>query len=143
MALLFIDLDRFKPVNDQYGHATGDALLRQVAQRLEHSLREEDTIARLGGDEFVVVLPDLEQTDSPAVVAQKIVSVLSQPFKIDDNLIDISCSIGISVFPEDASTAEALIARADAAMYQAKQAGRGNWRCASHDTTAGCEDVPA
>lgn len=143
VALLFIDLDRFKPVNDQYGHATGDALLRQVAQRLEHSLREEDTIARLGGDEFVVVLPDLEQTDSPAVVAQKIVSVLSQPFKIDDNLIDISCSIGISLFPEDASTAEALIARADAAMYQAKQAGRGNWRCASHDTTAGCEDVPA
>ena len=127
VAVLFIDLDRFKPVNDQYGHATGDELLKQVARRLEHCLRDEDTVARLGGDEFVVVLPDLQMTEFPAKVADKILSLLSEPFHIGEHFIEISCSIGISLFPRDADNGTGLLARADAAMYAAKDDGRSTW----------------
>jgi len=127
VAVLFIDLDRFKPVNDQYGHATGDELLKQVARRLEHCLRDEDTVARLGGDEFVVVLPDLQMAEFPARVADKIGSLLSEPFHIGEHFIEISCSIGISLFPRDADNVSGLMARADSAMYAAKEDGRATW----------------
>jgi len=130
VAVLFIDLDKFKPVNDQYGHAAGDELLKQVSRRLEHCLRDEDTVARLGGDEFVVVLPDLHVSEVPTKAAEKIVAVLSEPFRIGDNFIEISCSIGISLFPRDTDNTESLIAKADAAMYAAKQAGRSTWQSA-------------
>ncbi|MDD5249897.1 MAG: diguanylate cyclase [Rhodocyclaceae bacterium] len=130
VALLFIDLDRFKPVNDAHGHAAGDELLRQVARRLEHCLRDEDTIARLGGDEFIVVLPDVRVAESPAKTANKIVAVLSEPFRVADQYLEISCSIGISLYPKDAGNVETLIATADAAMYAAKDAGRATWRSA-------------
>jgi len=128
VALLFVDLDKFKPVNDQYGHAAGDELLRQVARRMENSLREEDTIARLGGDEFVVVLPSLHQPTMADKTAEKLVTVLSEPFKIGEHYVEISCSVGIAMFPEDAGDTDELLARADAAMYQAKEAGRATWR---------------
>ncbi|MRR51247.1 MAG: sensor domain-containing diguanylate cyclase, partial [Rhodocyclaceae bacterium] len=128
VALLFVDLDKFKPVNDNFGHAAGDELLRQVARRMENSLREEDTIARLGGDEFVVVLPSLHQPLMAEKTAEKLVTVLSEPFKLGEHYVEISCSVGIALFPEDALDAEDLLARADAAMYQAKEAGRATWR---------------
>jgi diguanylate cyclase (GGDEF)-like protein/PAS domain S-box-containing protein len=128
VALLFVDLDKFKPVNDNYGHAAGDELLRQVARRMENSLREEDTIARLGGDEFVVVLPSLHQPTMAEKTAEKLVTVLSEPFKVGEHYVEISCSVGIALFPEDAGDTDELLARADAAMYQAKEAGRATWR---------------
>ena len=130
VAVLFIDLDRFKPVNDQYGHAVGDDLLRQVARRLENTLRDEDTIARLGGDEFVAVLPDLLVSEAPARAAEKILAVLSDPFRVDGHIAEISCSIGIALFPRDAEHGAALIDKADAAMYRAKEAGRSTWQLA-------------
>lgn len=130
VAVLFIDLDHFKPVNDAYGHAAGDELLRQVARRLESCLREEDTVARLGGDEFVAILPDLPVPEDTGIVASKIVAQLSEPFHIDSHVMEISCSIGISLFPTHAETADTLMACADAAMYTAKQAGRQTWRVA-------------
>jgi diguanylate cyclase (GGDEF)-like protein/PAS domain S-box-containing protein len=128
VAVLFIDLDRFKPVNDTYGYAAGDDLLHQVARRLENCLRDEDTVARIGGDEFIAVLPDLRIAEAPAKAAEKIVTVLSEPFRVGDDFVEISCSIGIALFPGDADNADALIARADAAMYAAKQSGRATWR---------------
>lgn len=130
VALLFIDLDRFKPVNDRYGHAAGDELLRQVARRLEHCLRDEDTVARVGGDEFVAVLPDLRLAEAPARAAEKIVAVLSEPFRVGDHFVEISCCVGMALFPKHADSAETLIGRADAAMYEAKEAGRATWRSA-------------
>lgn len=128
VALLFIDLDRFKPVNDTHGHAVGDALLRQVGRRLQGILRDEDTVARVGGDEFVAVLAGLRDDEAPERAAGKIVAALSAPFHVDAHELDISCSIGIAVYPRDADSGDALVGRADAAMYAAKQAGRGTWR---------------
>ncbi len=128
VALLFIDLDRFKPVNDNFGHAVGDELLRQVGRRLQFALRDEDSVGRLGGDEFVAILPDLRVSDVPTKMAEKIVSVLSEPFRIEDHFIEISCSIGIAIYPRDADTAQELIERSDAAMYAAKDGGRNTWR---------------
>ncbi|WP_139379444.1 diguanylate cyclase [Zoogloea sp. LCSB751] len=128
VAVLFIDLDRFKPINDKYGHAAGDELLRQVARRLENCLRDEDTVARLGGDEFIAVLPDLQIADFPNRVAEKIVSVLSEPHRLGAHIVDVSCSVGVSLFPADGDNPGKLIAAADAAMYGAKQAGRGTWQ---------------
>lgn len=128
VALLFIDLDRFKPVNDTFGHAVGDELLRQVGRRLENMLRDEDTVARLGGDEFVVVLPDLRTAEAPDRAAEKTVAVLSEPFRVGEHILDISCSVGIALFPRDADNAAALIERADVAMYAAKEAGRATWK---------------
>lgn len=130
VALLFIDLDRFKPVNDRYGHAAGDELLRQVARRLEHCLRDEDTVARVGGDEFVAMLPDLRLAEAPTRAAEKIVAVLSEPFRVGEHFVEISCCVGVALFPKHADSAETLIGRADAAMYAAKEAGRATWRSA-------------
>ena len=131
VALLFIDLDRFKPVNDRFGHAAGDDLLRQVARRLENTLRDEDTIARLGGDEFVAVLPDVRGFDGVAKTAEKIVAVLSEPFRVGEHIVEISCCVGVALYPRDAGDPAALIERADQAMYAAKDAGRSTWRTAA------------
>ncbi len=121
VALLFIDLDRFKPVNDTYGHAVGDELLCLVASRLQGCLRKGDTVARLGGDEFIVLLPGLQAGAAVAQqVMRKITAALRQTFHIHDRLLDISGSVGIAVYPHDATQADALLARADAAMYAAK-----------------------
>lgn len=128
MAILFIDLDRFKPVNDTWGHAVGDNLLCQVARRLKNVLRDEDTVARIGGDEFVVLMPTIEKSDAPVCTAEKVISVLSEPFRVDEQILDISCSIGIAVFPSDADNALQLIKMADIAMYAAKDAGRSTWK---------------
>jgi diguanylate cyclase (GGDEF)-like protein len=124
VACLFIDLDDFKHVNDSLGHAAGDLLLRRVAERIRMTLREGDTLARLGGDEFVVLLPDLRDAHDSARVARKILAALDEPFDLGPQEVYAGASIGISLYPVDASDQEGLLANADAAMYQAKSAGK-------------------
>jgi diguanylate cyclase (GGDEF)-like protein/PAS domain S-box-containing protein len=136
VALMFLDLDRFKFVNDTLGHEIGDHLLKQVAVRLRSSVRESDTVARVGGDEFTVIIEQIEQGEDAAVVAQKIVRSLSQPFSVDGREIYTSASIGISVFPEDADTASVLLKNADTAMYRAKERGRARYQFYSAEMDA-------
>jgi diguanylate cyclase (GGDEF)-like protein/PAS domain S-box-containing protein len=123
LALLFMDLDGFKQVNDQWGHETGDELLKAVAARLLLTVREQDTLARFGGDEFVLLLEDLPEAAGASEVAQKIIRTLNQPFQIKQQSLGIGVSIGISFFPGDGEDADTLIQRADQAMYQAKKLG--------------------
>ena len=132
-AVLFLDLDRFKTVNDSFGHDTGDELLRQVARRLESSLRRNDTVARLGGDEFVIVLPEFADQEDLELVAGKIIKVLSEPFEIFAHVIRTGTSIGIALFPDHGAVAQELIAHADAAMYAVKREGRGDFRMYQQD----------
>jgi diguanylate cyclase (GGDEF)-like protein/PAS domain S-box-containing protein len=127
-AAMFIDLDRFKTINDSLGHAAGDRLLKEVAARLVNQLRVGDTVCRIGGDEFVVVLPEITRGGDAAQVAQKIIETLSEPIVLEGRDITVTPSLGISVFPEDGSDAETLIRNADAAMYHAKEMGRGNYQ---------------
>lgn len=132
-ALLFIDLDRFKYVNDTYGHHIGDLLLHQVADRLEVEVRKSDTVARLGGDEFAVIIPNIEKPTVVDVVARKILSSLSKPYDIKGNSAHISCSIGIAFYPDHSVQPETLIINADSAMYRAKQGGRNKHEYYSED----------
>lgn len=123
LALIFIDLDHFKPINDTFGHETGDQLLKQVAERMRHCVREEDLVARLGGDEFVILLPD---TDAAALaVADKLHQSLHHPFSIEQQALCISGSIGVALYPEHGTDPKTLMHHADQAMYQAKHHGRG------------------
>lgn len=125
LALMFIDLDEFKPVNDLLGHHIGDLLLKEVASRLQECLRREtDTVGRMGGDEFVVILPEIEASSDALNVAEKILHSLDQPFDIAGHSIRISASIGIALFPEHGSDEKLLLKSADAAMYRAKEGGR-------------------
>jgi diguanylate cyclase (GGDEF)-like protein/PAS domain S-box-containing protein len=130
VAVLYIDLDRFKPVNDLYGHAAGDDLLCQVALRLRNTARDEDTIARVGGDEFVAVLPEITLADQAVRAAEKIIAAVAAPYRVWENYVEISCSIGIAVFPRDAADAATLLEKADNALYRAKHAGRAIWTMA-------------
>ncbi|HZW13340.1 MAG TPA: EAL domain-containing protein [Noviherbaspirillum sp.] len=128
-ALLFIDLDRFKPINDVYGHETGDRVLQEVARRLAACTRQEDLVGRLGGDEFVIVLPQSDRAQHrAAVVAQHVVASINLPIHVDTLELSVSPSIGISFFPEHAASVSQLIHTADLAMYQAKQLGRSNYQ---------------
>ena len=126
LALMFVDLDRFKPVNDELGHGVGDLLLQEVAKRLQACMRESDTAARLGGDEFIVLLPAIEAEQDAMLVAEKIRHALCQPFEVSGHTPDISCSIGVAVYPEHGNDEEQLVKHADIAMYHAKQSGRNN-----------------
>jgi diguanylate cyclase (GGDEF)-like protein/PAS domain S-box-containing protein len=128
VSLLFIDLDGFKPVNDSWGHAAGDVLLKAVAHRLLTCVRGTDTVSRHGGDEFIILLTDLEDPNCAAVCAGKVKAALAAPFAMGSVEIRITASIGIASFPEHASDGAALLTCADAAMYQAKAAGRDNYR---------------
>ncbi len=125
LALMFIDLDRFKDINDTLGHHVGDGLLQEVASRLTDSVRDSDVVARLGGDEFVVVLTDIDAVGADSV-AEKILKSLGAPYRIDGHELHTTPSIGIAVFPDDGHNAETLTQNADAAMYHAKSAGRNN-----------------
>jgi diguanylate cyclase (GGDEF)-like protein len=127
-ALLFVDLDRFKPVNDSFGHRIGDELLKSVAQRLKDCVRKGDTVARTGGDEFVIVLNEMGKSADAASVSGKVLEALTRPFHIEGNELGISCSIGISVFPEDGGDIATLMINADKAMYHAKKTGRSNFQ---------------
>ncbi|HEY8606022.1 MAG TPA: EAL domain-containing protein [Noviherbaspirillum sp.] len=126
-ALLFIDLDRFKPINDTHGHDVGDVVLRQVAKRLLDCTRQEDIVGRLGGDEFVVALPHPDDTYGPATVARNIIRRISEPYYIGDLQLQLSPSVGISLYPAHGDTLDALIKCADAAMYEAKKTGPGRY----------------
>ncbi|AKU21651.1 EAL domain-containing protein [Massilia sp. NR 4-1] len=128
LALLFIDLDRFKNVNDTLGHHIGDELLKQVAHALSDKLREGDTLARLGGDEFIVLLENVDGQFSASLVAEKLVGMFEQPFMVAGHELFVTCSVGISLFPEDAQDINMLIRNADVAMYQAKARGRNGYR---------------
>ena len=128
VGLMFIDLDRFKAVNDSLGHGAGDEILKQVADRLKACVRKSDTVARTGGDEFVVVLPDIRSSDDCGVVARHVLRALAQPCRLGNHDLFVTPSIGISVYPQDGEDASQLMQRADAAMYQAKQNGRNNFQ---------------
>ncbi|MBR9867061.1 MAG: EAL domain-containing protein [Oceanospirillales bacterium] len=123
-ALLFIDLDRFKYVNDTFGHCAGDLLLKQVAERITSCIRKSDTVARIGGDEFAVVIPELARVSDIEGIAQKILQSLVNPYQLEKNEAYISCSIGIAIYPDNGSDSERLLLNADNAMYKAKQKGR-------------------
>jgi diguanylate cyclase (GGDEF)-like protein len=125
-ALIYLDLDKFKPVNDTLGHNIGDMVLMAIAQRMESAVRESDTVARIGGDEFVVLLPMIDSKLDARTVAEKIRLALEQPFEINGHTIKIGCSLGIAVYPEHGEDEISLMKNADTAMYQAKQTGRNN-----------------
>ncbi|MEB3210754.1 MAG: CHASE2 domain-containing protein [Leptolyngbyaceae bacterium] len=135
IALLFIDLDGFKLINDTKGHVIGDLLLKAVAKRLSGSLRSSDTVARLGGDEFVVLLPAIPSKQKTGQVAQKLLSTLSETFVLQDETIFVTASIGISMYPFDGDSLESLIVEADQAMYRAKSEGKNQFRFASGSST--------
>jgi diguanylate cyclase (GGDEF)-like protein len=133
VAVLFIDLDRFKPVNDIYGHETGDSLLRELAERLRSRMRGEDVVARFGGDEFVILLPQVDERSPPHVVAADLLRLIGQPVGIDGKDMSIEACIGISLFPHDGENIDELLRRADAAMYFAKASGRNGYRFYTED----------
>lgn len=133
-AICYLDLDRFKPVNDTLGHAAGDAVLRQVAQRMRAVVRKDDTLARIGGDEFALLIPRLKSVDGTIRVAEKIISALNLPFVIDEGTAKIGVSIGIAIYPQHGKDAATLTANADRALYRAKAEGRNTWRFAEGDT---------
>ncbi|MGO9370179.1 MAG: EAL domain-containing protein [Terriglobales bacterium] len=128
VALLFLDLDRFKDVNDSLGHSFGDLLLQEVAERLKTWGREQDTIARLGGDEFLIMLTHVKDVPDAAVAAERLMNAMTAEFVIGTHSLNISCSVGISIFPEHGADGETLMKNADAAMYSAKENGRHNFR---------------
>jgi diguanylate cyclase (GGDEF)-like protein/PAS domain S-box-containing protein len=128
LAIFFLDVDRFKVINDSLGHSLGDRLLQGVARRLQSSVREGDTVARLGGDEFILLLPALNRTEDVAKVAEKILDSLKLPFRLEGRELYVTASMGISLYPDDGGDAEALIKNADTAMYRAKEQGRDNYQ---------------
>jgi len=136
VALLFLDLDRFKNINDSLGHQAGDQLLRGVARRLKHYARKGDTIARLGGDEFTVILEGINHPDDAAVVAKKILELMEPAFKVDGHEVVASPSIGITVYPDDAADMRTLLKNADTAMYRSKERGRNRYQFYTSDMNA-------
>lgn len=135
-ALLFIDLDNFKPINDNHGHRVGDAVLCETARRLNEHIRASDTVARLGGDEFVVLAPEIENLAEAGILAEKVVRILAAPLMIDGSEFGITVSIGVATFPANGESAEELVTAADRAMYLAKSDGRNTWRMASDGSDA-------
>jgi diguanylate cyclase (GGDEF)-like protein/PAS domain S-box-containing protein len=136
VALLFLDLDRFKNINDSLGHSVGDLLLQDVAERLKRWAREKDTVARLAGDEFLIVLTDVKDTADAAVAAERFMDAMTAEFVVQGQPLNISCSLGISIFPEHGADADTLMKNADAAMYSAKDYGRDNFRFFTEDMNA-------
>ena len=127
LALLYLDLDRFKKINDTLGHVVGDRVLEESARRLRQALRSDDEVARLGGDEFIIMLEDFADVDTPARVARKVLSLLCQPIAINHHVLHVTTSIGIAVYPDDGNDVTALLKNADAAMYMAKKEGRNGF----------------
>ena len=124
LAVMFLDLDKFKPVNDGFGHAVGDLMLKEVAYRMQQCVRESDTVCRIGGDEFVILIPEVADEDDPLQIAEKIRQSLNQPFALAGQQLHISCSIGIALYPEHGTDELMLTKNADLAMYRAKENGR-------------------
>lgn len=142
LALLFLDLDHFKEINDTLGHEFGDKLLQEVAVRLKSCLRDSDTVFRLGGDEFVALLPELNEEKYEATVAQKILSAIAQPFILQGQEFRVTVSIGISTYPQDGQDEQTLTKNADIAMYQAKEKGKNNFQFYSQATNTDLPELP-
>src|SRR5450755_4202357 len=136
IALLFLDLDSFKIINDSLGHSVGDLLLQEVAERLKKWGREQDTVARLGGDEFLITLTQVKDLADVAVAAERLMDAMTAEFVVQGHSLNVSCSIGVSIFPEHGTDCETLIKNADAAMYGAKDSGRNNFRFFAEDMNA-------
>jgi diguanylate cyclase (GGDEF)-like protein/PAS domain S-box-containing protein len=136
VAVLFMDLDRFKNINDTLGHATGDTLLQEVARRTRAVVRDMDTVGRTGGDEFVMILPELADNAQAALIAERVILALREPFILDGHQLVITASIGISISPDDGRDAQLLLKNADMAMYEAKAQGRNNYRFFTERMTA-------
>jgi diguanylate cyclase (GGDEF)-like protein len=128
LALMFVDLDRFKSVNDIHGHDLGDRVLRELATRITSCMRGTDTVSRQGGDEFVILLPEIDSQEDALPVARKLLAELEAPLLMDDIEIVLGASIGIACFPEDGQDHETLLCHADAAMYLAKSLGRDRYQ---------------
>ncbi|MBJ7574657.1 diguanylate cyclase [Luteimonas sp. MC1828] len=141
LAVLFIDIDRFKQINDTYGHSVGDGVLQCVARRLEASVRETDTVGRHGGEEFLVLLDDLASTDDVPRIVETLLDVLAEPESIAGHVVELSASIGVAFYPDDATDPAALIACADAAMYRAKRHGPGGYEFC-HDVDRDADGAP-
>lgn len=135
LAVLFVDLDRFKQINDSLGHTMGDAVLKVVAHRLQNCLREEDVVARLGGDEFTIIMGSLHKPQHAMAMAQKLIRSVQHPVSHDDHELYVSASVGISLYPQDGQTADKLLQNADVAMYKAKHEGRRNFQFYTSDMT--------
>jgi len=129
LAICYLDLDSFKPVNDQLGHAAGDRLLIEITQRLKNTLRTEDTIARLGGDEFVLVLTDLEKPEECQLILQRVLEIIGAPVILDHASVNVTASIGVTIYPLDNADADTLLRHSDYAMYQAKEMGKNRYAC--------------
>jgi len=136
-AVLFLDLDGFKPINDSYGHDVGDAVLREVAQRLSAKVRDNDTVSRQGGDEFVILVPELPEPEQVTQLGGKLLDIIAEPYRIDSLELHLTASIGISVYPEDGENIDILMKNADSAMYRAKNAGRNTLVCHGTGAQAG------
>ncbi len=132
MAVMYLDLDGFKQVNDTLGHGAGDALLKTVAGRLTSTVREEDTVARLGGDEFVIALPHIRSAGDAATMAMKVIDAVSQPYDIEGQAVCMTTSAGIGIYPAHGEDVESLMKSADMALYEAKRAGKNGYRIGVH-----------
>jgi diguanylate cyclase (GGDEF)-like protein/PAS domain S-box-containing protein len=133
LAVMFVDLDHFKSINDTLGHEAGDELLLEMARRLRANVRDDDTVARLGGDEFTIILAELRHPEDAVSVAEKLIKAVEEPLSIAGVSIEVSASIGIALFPDDGSDAESLLRNADSAMYRAKEAGRNTYQLCTDD----------
>jgi diguanylate cyclase (GGDEF)-like protein/PAS domain S-box-containing protein len=133
LAVMFIDLDHFKTINDTLGHTAGDELLLEMSRRLKHCIRDDDTVARLGGDEFTIILSELRHPEDAANVAQKVLDAVQQPLAIVGMPIEVTASIGIALYPNDGSDPESLLRNADSAMYRAKESGRSNYQLCTEE----------
>lgn len=143
VGVIFLDLDRFKVINDTLGHAAGDQLLRAVAERVKGCVRKSDTVARLGGDEFLVILPAINHAEDATAITQKIINVLADPFELNDQEVFTSTSIGIALYPADGYDVDSLIRSADLAMYQAKEKGRNNYQFFSMEMNRKAQELLA
>jgi len=128
LGFMYIDLDKFKEVNDNFGHFVGDILLQLVAERLKDCIRKSDNVARMGGDEFAIVLADIKALEDASETAQRIVNGMSRPFMVNEHELSISASVGISLFPTDGEEIDTLIKKADATMYKVKEEGKNNYQ---------------
>ncbi|MDO9225508.1 MAG: diguanylate cyclase [Pseudomonadota bacterium] len=132
MAVMYLDLDGFKQINDTLGHDAGDALLRMVAARLEAAVRQEDTVARMGGDEFVIGLWEISHADAVARLASKVIQAVSQPYRMQERSVSVTASVGVGIYPQHGEDVETLLKRADLALHEAKRSGKNDYRIAAH-----------